>query len=130
MELNYQFTLLSTMQEISVVGLGPAINLIVFSILIIIAWAVQRLLGNFPDFGCKFVMSYGIMTFLDPYFILAVDCILLVCHHILIFCCQIWTPILISWTWVCTVCTDLSVRKFRIITIISVCCDKKLLQNR
>lgn len=76
-EMNYQFTLLSTMQEIGVVICGPAINLILFSGLIFLSWAVQRSLGNIPDFACKFVMAYGIMTFLDPYLILAVDCILL-----------------------------------------------------
>lgn len=76
-ELNYQPTLLSSQQEIAVVILGPLFNLLVFLLLIGLCLVCQMLFDNFPDFGCKLVMAYGIMTFLDPFLILAIDCILL-----------------------------------------------------
>ncbi|XP_045180354.2 uncharacterized protein LOC123539694 isoform X3 [Mercenaria mercenaria] len=75
-ELNYQPTLLTSQQEIAIVILGPMFNLLVFILLIALCGAFQKLLGQFPDFGCKFVIAYGIMTVLDPILILAMDCIL------------------------------------------------------
>lgn len=75
-ELNYQPTLLSSQQEIAVVILGPLFNLAVFLLLIGLCVVLEKSVGKFPDFGCKFIMAYGIMTFLDPYLILGIDCIL------------------------------------------------------
>lgn len=76
--LNYQASLLRTHQEIGIVLLGPGSNIIVFVLLICVSWLCQKIIGGFPDVGSKFVLSYGLHTFLDPFLILAVDCILLV----------------------------------------------------
>ncbi|KAL4218371.1 Orofacial cleft 1 candidate [Mactra antiquata] len=75
-ELNYQMTLLTSQQEIAVVALGPLFNLVVFIFLIGLCLLTQALVDKFPDFGCKLVMAFGVMTFLDPFLILAMDCIL------------------------------------------------------
>lgn len=75
-DLNYQNTLLHTREEIAVVLLGPCGNLAFFILLIILSWACQRILKNFPDVGSKFIMAIGLQTFLDPVLILVVDCII------------------------------------------------------
>ncbi|KAJ8321997.1 hypothetical protein KUTeg_000468 [Tegillarca granosa] len=75
-ELNYQSTLLRTREEIGVVWLGPTMNILVFSFLVFFCWINQKLFGLFPDIGCKFIIAFGIFTFLDPLLILMVDCIL------------------------------------------------------
>ncbi|KAL3889356.1 hypothetical protein ACJMK2_001700 [Sinanodonta woodiana] len=75
-DLNYQESLMNSRQEILVVVLGPVSNIVIFSFLVFFAWAFQRLFNFFPDFGCKFIMSYGIHTILDPILILIVDCAL------------------------------------------------------
>lgn len=72
-ELNYQSTLMATREEIGVVWLGPLTNIIVFSLLVVFCWVCQKLFGFFPDIGCKFIVAYGLFTFLDPILILIVD---------------------------------------------------------
>ncbi|OWF49741.1 uncharacterized protein LOC110451314 [Mizuhopecten yessoensis] len=72
-ELNYQPTLLATREEIGVVWSGPLLNLVIFCLFIILVWISQLLFGLFPDLGCKFVIVYGLHTFLDPLTILIVD---------------------------------------------------------
>ncbi|XP_076438172.1 uncharacterized protein LOC143277267 isoform X2 [Babylonia areolata] len=75
-ELNYQPTLLETRQEIAVVVLGPILNVAVFSLLVLLAWLCPKVAGLLPDIASKFVMAFGIGTFLDPLLILIVDCAL------------------------------------------------------
>ncbi|KAK7489378.1 hypothetical protein BaRGS_00019322 [Batillaria attramentaria] len=75
-ELNYQPTLLRTREEIAVVVFGPLMNLIVFSLLVVFAWICPKVFGLLPDIASKFVMAFGIITFLDPLLILIVDCAL------------------------------------------------------
>lgn len=75
-ELNYQSNLMKTREEIAVVWLGPIMNILIFILLVLFCWISQKLFGLFPDIGCKFTISYGLMTLLDPLLILAVDCIL------------------------------------------------------
>lgn len=72
-ELNYQSTLMATREEIGVVWLGPLTNIVVFSLLVVFCWVCQKLFGLFPDIGCKFIVAYGLFTFLDPILILIVD---------------------------------------------------------
>ncbi|XP_077989963.1 uncharacterized protein LOC144444426 [Glandiceps talaboti] len=71
--LNYQQSLLHTREEIAVVILGPFTNIFMLIALVCISWLCQRTLGSFPGLGSKFIMAYGIMTFLDPVWILIVD---------------------------------------------------------
>ncbi|XP_072175940.1 uncharacterized protein [Diadema setosum] len=71
--LNYQASLLQTNEEVAVVILGPLTNVVVLSLLVFICWLFQRLVGNFPDLFCKFVIVYAIMTLLDPYLIAIID---------------------------------------------------------
>ncbi|VDI72896.1 Hypothetical predicted protein [Mytilus galloprovincialis] len=75
-ELNYQSNLMKTREEIAVVWLGPIMNIVIFILLVIFCWLSQKLFGLFPDIGCKFTVAYGLMTLLDPLFIMIVDCIL------------------------------------------------------
>ena len=74
--LNYQNTLLTTREEVSIVLLGPMGNIIVFALLVFVSWVCQKVIGGFPDIGSKFVVCYGLHAFLDPFLILIVDCIL------------------------------------------------------
>ena len=75
--LNYQSSLLYTREEVGVVVLGPLFNTLLFCLLVLLSWVIQRLLGGFPDLGSRFIATFGIMTFLDPFWILAVDMALL-----------------------------------------------------
>lgn len=77
-ELNYQPTLLQTREEIAVVILGPLMNIVVFSLLVVFAWICPKVFGLIPDIASKFVMAYGIMTFFDPLLTLLMDCALMV----------------------------------------------------
>eukprot|EP00058_Branchiostoma_floridae_P003599 XP_002589087.1 hypothetical protein BRAFLDRAFT_120904 [Branchiostoma floridae] len=74
--LNYQSSLLHTREEIALIVLGPAFNILWFSLLVALSWVSQRALGSFPALFSKFVMATGLMAFLDPVLILLVDCAL------------------------------------------------------
>ncbi|ELU11189.1 hypothetical protein CAPTEDRAFT_202332 [Capitella teleta] len=74
--LNYQGSLLEIQEEVGVVLMGPGGNFLFFIILIITSWLMQKIMGGFPDVGSKFVVVFGIQTFLDPILILIVDCAL------------------------------------------------------
>ncbi|KAK3743337.1 hypothetical protein QZH41_013912, partial [Actinostola sp. cb2023] len=71
--LNYQSTLLHTEEVIALVVLGPFSNIMVLCIMIIAAWAIQRLFGFFPNIFSRFIMAFGINTLLDPIWIVIVD---------------------------------------------------------
>ena len=77
--LNYQNTLLNTVEEISMVVIGPFFNIVVFCLLIIFCWAMQRLFGTFPNIFSRFIMAYGINVLLDPIWVLIVDSALMRC---------------------------------------------------
>ncbi|XP_070533195.1 uncharacterized protein [Ptychodera flava] len=72
-DLNYQQSLLHTREEIAVVVLGPFSNIFLLIAMICLSWLCQKVMGSFPSLGSKFIMAYGIMTFLDPIWILIVD---------------------------------------------------------
>ena len=76
MTLNYQTTLLTTAETASVVFFGPFGLVFVFSLLVLVSWVLQRVIGAFPDVGSKFVLAFGIQTFLDPFLILIVDVVI------------------------------------------------------
>ena len=59
--------------------LGPLFNTLLFCLLVLLSWFLQRLLGGFPDLGSRFIAAFGIMAFLDPFWVLAVDMALLRC---------------------------------------------------
>ena len=71
--LNYQSTLLNTVEEISMVVIGPFFNIVLFCLLVIFSWAIQRLFGTSPNIFSRFIMAYGINVLLDPIWILIVD---------------------------------------------------------
>lgn len=71
--LNYQNTLLNTVEEISIVVIGPFFNIILFCLLILFCWGMQRLFGTFPNIFSRFIMAFGINALLDPIWILIVD---------------------------------------------------------
>ena len=84
MTLNYQPTLLNAAEEAAVVLLGPFTNIFILSFFVFVCWAIQRIFGNFPDIGSKFIVVYGIHTFLDPFLIALVDTALQVSSFILV----------------------------------------------
>ncbi|XP_041465232.1 uncharacterized protein LOC121415911 isoform X1 [Lytechinus variegatus] len=71
--LNYQSSLLQTSEEVAVVILGPLTNIVILSLLVFICWLFQKVVGNFPDLFCKFVIVFSIMTLLDPFLIAIID---------------------------------------------------------
>ena len=73
MNLNYQNTLLNTVEEISMVVIGPFFNIVLFCLLVIFSWGIQRLFGTSPNIFSRFIMAYGINVLLDPIWILIVD---------------------------------------------------------
>ena len=74
--LNYQNTLLVTREEVAIVILGPVGVIALFALLVIASWLLQRVLGNVPDVGSKFIMAVGIQAVIDPVLVLVVDSIL------------------------------------------------------
>lgn len=60
----------------AIVLLGPLTNIILFTILVVVSWGCQRILGMFPDIGSKFTIALGLQAFLDPFLIAIVDSIL------------------------------------------------------
>lgn len=82
--LNYQSTLLNTVEEISMVVIGPFFNIVLFCFLVIFSWAIQRLFGTSPNIFSRFIMAYGINVLLDPIWILIVDSALMrsVCLYV------------------------------------------------
>ncbi|XP_046362564.2 uncharacterized protein LOC124139499 [Haliotis rufescens] len=73
-KLNYQATLLRAREEIAVVFFGPLINILVFCLLVLFAWISPKIFSIFPDLCSKFVICFGLFTFLDPLLTLIVDC--------------------------------------------------------
>ena len=71
--LNYQSTLLNTVEEISMVVIGPFFNIALFCFLVIFSWVIQRLFGTSPNIFSRFIMAFGINVLLDPIWILIVD---------------------------------------------------------
>lgn len=82
--LNYQSTLLNTVEEISMVVIGPFFNIVLFCFLVIFSWAIQRLFGTSPNIFSRFIMAYGVNVLLDPIWILIVDSALMrsVCLYV------------------------------------------------
>ena len=87
--LNYQNTLLNTVEEISMVVIGPFFNIILFCLLVIFSWCIQRLFGTSPNIFSRFIMAYGINELLDPIWILIVDSALMRSVYRKIFVCNI-----------------------------------------
>ena len=59
--------------EIGLVIFGVASNIGFFCFLSTIAWVCQKVLGQFPNLGSRFIACYGIVTVLDPALIFLVD---------------------------------------------------------
>jgi len=55
------------------VVIGPFFNIVLFCLLVIFSWAIQRLFGTSPNIFSRFIMAYGINVLLDPIWILIVD---------------------------------------------------------
>jgi hypothetical protein len=51
-------------------------NIVIFCLLVFLAFICQNIFHTFPDLGSKFVFAYGIFTFFDWVLILIVDCII------------------------------------------------------
>ena len=55
------------------VVIGPFFNIVLFCLLVIFSWGIQRLFGTSPNIFSRFIMAYGINVLLDPIWILIVD---------------------------------------------------------
>lgn len=74
-DLNYQNLFLSLWQEIFVIVSGVGLNLILFTVLVLLIYFSQKAGVNVPSFASKLCVLFGVMTFLDPYLVLLSDCI-------------------------------------------------------
>ncbi|XP_067936655.1 uncharacterized protein [Watersipora subatra] len=71
--LNYQSTLLHVLEEMFVVLVGPMTVFLLFAICVTLAWICQKIMGTFPDIGCKFVLMFGLQSFFNPILLIIVD---------------------------------------------------------
>lgn len=77
MKLDYDAAVLQVRVELGVVLMGPAMNIICFLIFAGVAAFSNWWLDDFPDYACRAIATYGILSVLDPYLIAIVDCLYL-----------------------------------------------------
>ncbi|XP_056306378.1 uncharacterized protein ofcc1 [Danio aesculapii] len=75
-DLVYQGSLLSTLEEVLLVLLGPLTLNAATLLLLLIRWGCQLVFGSSPSFLSKFIMAAAVWTVLDPLAVFAVDAIL------------------------------------------------------
>ncbi|XP_056594788.1 uncharacterized protein ofcc1 [Triplophysa dalaica] len=75
-DLVYQGSLLSTLEEVLLVLLGPLTLSGVVLLLLLIRWGCQLAFGSPPSFLSKFIMAAAVWTALDPLAVFAVDAVL------------------------------------------------------
>ncbi|XP_073797536.1 uncharacterized protein ofcc1 isoform X4 [Danio rerio] len=75
-DLVYQGSLLTTLEEVLVVLLGPLTLNAATLLLLLIRWGCQLVFGSPPSFLSKFIMAAAAWTVLDPLAVFAVDAIL------------------------------------------------------
>uniref|UniRef100_A0A9J8CXE9 Uncharacterized protein n=1 Tax=Cyprinus carpio carpio TaxID=630221 RepID=A0A9J8CXE9_CYPCA len=75
-DLVYQGSLLSTLEEVLLVLLGPLTLNAATLLLLLIRWGCQLTFGSPPSFLSKFIMAAAVWTFLDPLAVFAVDAVL------------------------------------------------------
>jgi len=73
LRIEYQQDGMRPEKEIGTIAVGPATNMIIFMGWMVIATLFQWWLDYFPEHGCRFVAAWGIMTVLDPIWVLIVD---------------------------------------------------------
>ncbi|ETV88563.1 hypothetical protein H257_00125 [Aphanomyces astaci] len=71
--LKYTWNTVPTPTEIGVIAVGVVFNIATFIGLMGIASACQKLLGEFPDIGSRFIACFGLATVFDPMLVLAID---------------------------------------------------------
>lgn len=71
--LNYQSSLLNSVDEIIIVLIGPLTVFVLFGFCVVLAWLSQIIMGFFPDLGSKFVLMLGVQSFFNPIFLIIVD---------------------------------------------------------
>ncbi|XDV47160.1 hypothetical protein PO909_016864, partial [Leuciscus waleckii] len=75
-DLVYQGSLLSTLEEVLLVLLGPLTLNAATLLLLLIRWGCQLAFGSPPSFLSKFIMAAAVWTVLDPLAVFAVDAVL------------------------------------------------------
>ncbi|XP_073719869.1 uncharacterized protein ofcc1 isoform X1 [Misgurnus anguillicaudatus] len=75
-DLVYQGSLLSTLEEVLLVLLGPLTLSVAVLLLLLIRWGCQLAFGSSPSFLSKFIMAAAVWTVLDPLAVFAVDVVL------------------------------------------------------
>ncbi|KAM8966957.1 uncharacterized protein RCH25_025618 [Pelodytes ibericus] len=75
-ELSYQNSLMHTIEELSVVVIGPMSLNIFMVLMIFLRWSCQTLLDSFPTILSKSIIALGLWTVLDPLVIFLVDAFL------------------------------------------------------
>lgn len=72
-KIMYHNTLLHTIEEISVVAIGPLSVFVVFLLAVLLCYVSVKAFSVFPDIGHKVVMCLGLQAFFDPIFIAVID---------------------------------------------------------
>ncbi|XP_026056603.1 uncharacterized protein ofcc1 [Carassius auratus] len=75
-DLVYQGSLLSTLEEVLLVLLGPLTLNAATLLLLLIRWGCQLTFGSPPSFLSKFIMAAAVWTVLDPLAVFSVDAVL------------------------------------------------------
>jgi hypothetical protein len=73
-KINIEYASWNIVQEILTVCFGIFSNTILFSIFISLAFTSKKLMNCMPRMFYKVICWYGIMTLLDPFIVLLIDC--------------------------------------------------------
>ncbi|XP_067943495.1 uncharacterized protein [Watersipora subatra] len=72
-QIMYRNTLLHTVEEIVVVGMGPMSVFVIFALGVLFSFCTIRALGSFPNIGHKIIMAFGFQALMDPFFVTIMD---------------------------------------------------------
>ena len=69
----YMSSAMQQVYEIALICIGPAANIVVFLVMLLVGHLFTTIAGNLPDGLSTFMSAYGLMTLLDPVMVLLVD---------------------------------------------------------
>lgn len=75
-QIMYRNTLLHTVEEIIMVGVGPMSVFLLFALGVLFSAITTAVLGSFPNIGHKILLCVGFQAMMDPFFIAIVDAII------------------------------------------------------
>ncbi|KDO33383.1 hypothetical protein SPRG_02190 [Saprolegnia parasitica CBS 223.65] len=71
--LKYIWSTVPSVVEVVCICAGVVFNMLAFLLLMLVAYVCQRVLGDFPELGSRFIACFGLGTVLDPALIFLVD---------------------------------------------------------